>query len=182
MGLRLIPGVNVLRPGTAEEVAAAWHQALLSTDTPTVLVLSRGSLDVQGTPAQAHQAMIAGAAQIVADPAAVVNLIATGSEVQLALAVSQQLPQPSRVISMPDLQRFLSLDQSKKDAIIPKDQAKNVIIEAGTTLGWQSVAGDDGLIFGLDHFGMSAAPQIVLEDVGLVVDVLTEKITQYLGS
>ncbi|WP_313593252.1 transketolase family protein [Leuconostoc lactis] len=182
MGLRLIPGVNVLRPGTAEEVAAAWHQALLSTDTPTVLVLSRGSLGVQGTPAQAHQAMIAGAAQIVAAPAAVVNLIATGSEVQLALAVSQQLPQPSRVISMPDLQRFLSLDQSKKAAIIPKDQAKNVIIEAGTTLGWQAVAGDDGLIFGLDHFGMSAAPQTVLEDVGLAVAVLTEKITQHLGS
>ena len=182
MGLRLIPGVNVLRPGTAEEVAAAWHQALSSTDTPTVLILGRGSLGVQGTPAQAQQAMTAGAAQIVAAPDATINLIATGSEVQLALAVSQQLPQPSRVISMPNLQRFLSLDQSKKAAIIPKDSAKNVIIEAGTTLGWQAVAGDDGLIFGLDHFGISAAPQAALADVGLVAEVLTEKILQDLGS
>ena len=56
-----------------------------------------------------------------------------------------------------------------------------MIIEAGTTLGWQAVAGDDGLIFVLDHFGMSAAPQTVLEDVGLAVAVLTEKITQHLG-
>ena len=83
---------------------------------------------------------------------------------------------------MPNLQRFLSLDQSKKAAIIPKDSAKNVIIEAGTTLGWQAVAGDDGLIFGLDHFGISAAPQAALADVGLVAAVLTEKILQDLGS
>lgn len=182
MGLRLIPGVTVLRPGTAAEVAAAWQQALMSTNQPTVLVLSRGSLGTQGTPTQAQAAMQDGAVQIMPARQAAINLIATGSEVQLAVAVSQQLPLSSRVISMPNLQRFLSLDKSKKLAIIPKDHAKNVIIEAGTTLGWQAIAGDDGLIFGIDHYGMSAAPQTVLAACGLEVNELTEKIIQQLGS
>lgn len=180
MSLRLIPGIDVLRPGTAEEIAAAWRKALMSVNRPTVLILSRGTIGSQGTAQQANLAIKNGAVKIATQPEAVVNLIASGSEVQLALAVSQQLNVPNRVISMPNLQQFLSLNTAEKAQIIPKDAAKNVIIEAGTTLGWQVLTGANGLIFGIDQFGMSAEPQIILDEYGLNASVIVKKITQYL--
>ncbi|MEX0380622.1 transketolase family protein [Leuconostoc sp. MS02] len=180
MSLRLIPGIDVLRPGTAEEIAVAWQKALMSVNRPTVLILSRGTIGSQGTSQQANLAIKNGAVKIATQPEAVINLIASGSEVQLALAVSQQLNVPNRVISMPNLQQFLSLNTAEKAQIIPKDAAKNVIIEAGTTLGWQVLTGENGLIFGIDQFGMSAEPQIILDEYGLNASVIVKKITQYL--
>ncbi|ADG41497.1 transketolase family protein [Leuconostoc kimchii] len=180
MSLRLIPDVNVLRPGTAAEIAEAWRTALISTDRPTVLILNRGTIGTQGTVSQAKLAMKYGAAKINEQPHAVINLIATGSEVQLALAVSQKLSVASRVISMPNLQQFLLLNTVQKSKIIPEDNAKNVIIEAGTTLGWQALTGHSGLIFGIDRFGMSANPQTILDEYGLNASVIVKKIAQYL--
>ena len=180
MSLRLIPGIDVLRPGTAEEIAAAWRKALMSVNRPTVLILSRGTIGSQGTAQQANLAIKNGAVKIATQPEAVINLIASGSEVQLALAVSQQLNVPNNVISMPNLQQFLSLNTAEKAQIIPKDAAKNVIIEAGTTLGWQVLTGENGLIFGIDQFGMSAEPQIILDEYGLNASVIVKKMTQYL--
>lgn len=180
MSLRLIPDIDVLRPGTAEEIAAAWQKALTSVNRPTVLILSRGDIGAQGTTQQANLAIENGAAELTTQPEAVINLIASGSEVQLALAVSRQLNVPSRVISMPDLKRFLSLSPKEQTQIIPKAAAENVIIEAGTTLGLQVLTGDTGLIFGIDRFGMSASSQKILDEYGLNASVIVQKITQYL--
>lgn len=180
MSLRLIPGIDVLRPGTAEEITAAWQKALMSVNRPTVLILSRGPIGSQGTVQQAKSAIENGAVNIATQPKAVINLIASGSEVQLALTVSQKLSVPSRVISMPNLKQFLSLDLKDQTQIIPKAAAENVIIEAGTTLGLQVLTGDTGLIFGIDQFGMSAAPQMMLDEYGLNASTIVKKIAQYL--
>ncbi|AFS40544.1 transketolase family protein [Leuconostoc gelidum] len=180
MSLRLIPGIDVLRPGTAEEITAAWQKALMSVNRPTVLILSRGAIGSQGTAQQAKSAIENGAANIATQPKPVINLIASGSEVQLALTVSRQLNVPSRVISMPNLKQFLSLDLKDQTQIIPKAAAENVIIEAGTTLGLQVLTGDTGLIFGIDQFGMSAAPQMMLDEYGLNASTIVKKIAQYL--
>lgn len=180
MGLRLIPGVDVLRPGTAEEIASAWQQALTSTDRPTILILSRGEIGAQGSTDQAKQSLENGAAQIRHHDEAKINLIATGSEVQIAQKVSELLSLPSNVVSMPNLSRFLALDDDKKQQIIPETGTKNVIIEAGTTLGWQGIAGNDGVIFGIDEFGMSAAAQIALDEFGFNAEDIVDKITQEL--
>ena len=180
MSLRLIPDIDVLRPGTAAEIAAAWQQALTSVNRPTVLILSRGDIGAQGTTQQANSAIENGAVELTTQPEAVINLIASGSEVQLALAVSRQLNVPSRVISMPNLKQFLSLSSKEQTQIIPKAAAENVIIEAGTTLGLQVLTGDTGLIFGIDRFGMSASSQKILDEYGLNASVIVQKITQYL--
>ena len=180
MSLRLIPGIDVLRPGTAEEITAAWQKALMSVNRPTVLILSRGAIGSQGTAQQAKSAIENGAANIATQPKPVINLIASGSEVQLALTVSWQLNVPSRVISMPNLKQFLSLDLKDQTQIIPKATAENVIIEAGTTLGLQTLTGDTGLIFGIDQFGMSAAPQMMLDEYGLNASAIVKKIAQHL--
>jgi len=182
MGLRMIPGIDVLRPGTADEISQAWRDALESTNRPTVIILSRGGIGTQGTSQQAQAAMQFGATQLIGEIDAKVNLIATGSEVQIALAVKEKLSQSANVISMPNLQRFLALPTQEREKIIPKNGAKNVIIEAGTTLGWQAVSGLDGLIFGTDDFGISASPQCVLELYGLQADVIAEKILEQLES
>ncbi|GDZ83761.1 transketolase [Leuconostoc citreum] len=180
MGLRLIPGVDVLRPGTAEEIASAWQFALSSKKRPTVLILSRGVIGTQGDKLSGQLAIQHGATQIVAHESPVVNIIASGSEVQLALAVSQQLQQTNRVISMPNMTRFLAQSSDSKAEIIPKDGAKNVIIEAGTTLGWQAVAGDNGLVIGIDEFGLSAKPQTLLDTFGMTTSCIVAKINQHL--
>lgn len=124
MGLRLIPGVDVLRPGTAEEIASAWQRALTSTDRPTILILSRGEIGAQGSTDQAKQSLENGAAQIRHHDEAKINLIATGSEVQIAQKVSELLSLPSNVVSMPNLSRFLALDDDKKQQIIPETGTK----------------------------------------------------------
>ncbi|MDR3190147.1 MAG: transketolase [Lactobacillaceae bacterium] len=180
MSLRLIPGVDVLRPGTPDEVAVAWQQALTATNRPMVLILSRGKLGDQGNPTQAQSALQNGATQIQTKPDAKVNLIATGSEVQIAMAVSEQLTVTTNVISMPDLQKFLTQSSAQRAAILPTD-ALNVVIEAGTSLGWQAITGLDGLIIGIDEFGLSAPPAIVQAEFGLTTEVITEKIMRRLA-
>lgn len=180
MSLRLIPGVDVLRPGTVEEIIAAWKQALESTNRPTILILSRGPIGIHSSIEQAKLAIDRGATIIHEQKSARVNLIASGSEVQLAVEVSQQLNMSNRIISIPNLARFLSLKQNEKEQIIPKDGAENVIIEAGTTLGWQALAGSSGLIIGIDQFGMSAAPQTVLNHYGLNASAIVKRIKHHL--
>lgn len=178
MALRSIPNVEVLRPGTANEIALAWQQALTSIDKPTILILSRGNLGIQGNEVQASNAQKYGASEIIHNEQAKINLIATGSEVQIAIKVKELLPFPANVISMPNLRKFQSLEKSKRNNIVDEYAAKNVIIEAGTCLGWREIAQDNGLIFGLDDFGMSAAPDIALRELGFDAHAISARIIE----
>ncbi|WP_349549466.1 transketolase family protein [Leuconostoc pseudomesenteroides] len=178
MALRSIPNVEVLRPGTANEIALAWQQALTSIDKPTILILSRGNLGTQGNEVQASNAQKYGASEIIHNEQAKINLIATGSEVQIAIKVKELLPFPANVISMPNLRKFQSLEKSKRNNIVDEYAAKNVIIEAGTRLGWHEIAQDNGLIFGIDDFGMSAAPDIALRELGFDAHAVSARIIE----
>lgn len=178
MALRSIPNVEVLRPGTANEIALAWQQALTSIDKPTILILSRGNLGTQGNEVQASNAQKYGASEIIHNEQAKINLIATGSEVQIAIKVKELLPFPANVISMPNLRKFQSLEKSKRNNIVDEYAAKNVIIEAGTRLGWHEIAQDNGLIFGIDDFGMSAAPDIALRELGFDAHAISARIIE----
>lgn len=178
MALRSIPNVEVLRPGTANEIVLAWQQALTSIDKPTILILSRGNLGTQGNEVQASNAQKYGASEIIHNEQAKINLIATGSEVQIAIKVKELLPFPANVISMPNLRKFQSLEKSKRNNIVDEYAAKNVIIEAGTCLGWREIAQDNGLIFGLDDFGMSAAPDIALRELGFDAHAISARIIE----
>lgn len=183
MGLRMIPGVDVLRPGSAQEIAAAWRQALRSTQRPTILILSRGTIGNETTAEQAENIIQHGAGIVETDDQPVVNLIATGTEVQLAMQVKQQLADQhitSRVVSMPNLNRYLELDEKDQAAIIDEQAKKDVVIEAGNTLGWQSVVGKDGLIFGIDQFGASAQPNAMMVDFGLTATHISQRIMESL--
>ena len=164
--LRAIPGLAVIRPADANETAQAWDLALRRTDGPTALVLSRQGLPV--LPPSPGFLARAGA-RVVRDggESPGVALVATGSEVSLALAAADLLMQDgvcARVVSVPWRERFLCSDPD--GAILPPDVPR-VVIEAGWPDCWQALAGPDGQVIGLDRFGASAPGPVVMARLGL---------------
>ena len=196
MSLRAIPGLTVFRPADANETAAAWACAL-ELKGPRALILTRQALPVlasdedervspmgvigdrtRGGPGTIGPARIrdgvARGAYILADadgnkPAVV--LIATGSEVHLALAAREVLAAQgiaTRVVSMPSWERFRAQKPRYRNAVLPKS-ARKLAIEAGATLGWREWVGDKGAVIGLDRFGASAPGSVALEQHGFTV-------------
>jgi transketolase len=165
--LRAIPGLTVIRPGDANETAAAWRAILEDLDGPAVLVLSRQDLPVL---ADASAEGVARGAYVLrdADEPDVV-LIGTGSEVPVALAAAERLEADgvaARVVSMPSWELFAAQDESYRDGVLPPG-LPSVAVEAGTTLGWERWA--DRTI-GIDRFGASAPGAEVLERLGITAD------------
>jgi transketolase len=165
--LRAIPGLTVIRPGDANETAAAWRAILEDLDGPAVLVLSRQDLPVL---ADASAEGVARGAYVLrdADEPDVV-LIGTGSEVSVALAAAERLDADgvaARVVSMPSWELFAAQDESYRDGVLPPG-LPSVAVEAGTTLGWERWA--DRTI-GIDRFGASAPGAEVLERLGITPD------------
>jgi transketolase len=174
MSLRAIPGFTVFRPADANETAAAWACAL-SLDGPRALVLTRQALPVIEGDRERAQAGVARGAYVVADAGAkkpVVVLIATGSEVHLALAARIVLAAQgvaTRVVSMPSWELFRAQSPRYRASILPKS-ARKVAIEAGATLGWREFVGDKGAVIGLDRFGASAPGAVAMERLGFTVE------------
>lgn len=173
MGFRNMPNVNVLRPGTPSEVVAAWQVALASTDRPTLLILARQNLTEP-----AHHASL----QDVTDGAYVVSeattpvtavLMATGSEVQLAVAAKQVLGSNGtgvRVLSMPNLHAFDTSPLAHREQLLPRAVTNRVAVEMGSTLGWERYVGLDGQVIGIDEFGASGAGDAVAAHFGFTTD------------
>jgi transketolase len=151
--LRLIPNLDVWRPGDTVETAAAWAAALSRKNGPTALLLSRQNLPfVQ----RSDPARIQRGGYVVADaPGAKAAIIATGSELQLALAAQKQLDFPVRVVSMPSTEAFDRQDANYRDAVLPKGMPR-VAVEAGVTDFWRKYVGLEGAVVGIDRFGESA--------------------------
>jgi transketolase len=178
MSLRAIPGLAVWRPADANETAAAWACAL-ETRGPRVLVLSRQALPVLEGDRERIHAGVAKGAYVVADagtgkPAVV--LIATGSEVHLAMAARTALAArgvEARVVSMPSWDRFRAQSPRYRASVLPRS-ARKVAIEAGATLGWREWVGDRGAVIGLDRFGASAPGPVVMEKLGFNVEHVVE--------
>ncbi len=171
--LRLIPGLSVVRPADANETSAAWL-ATISQRRPVGLILSRQNLPVLSADAAVQRDGVARGAYVVAsDPSPEVLLLATGSEVQLALAAHEQLSAqgiPSRVVSMPCLEWFDEQSPEYREDILPSHITARVAIEAGATLGWYKYVGLEGEIVGIDHFGASASAERLFTEFGFTTE------------
>ena len=159
--LRGIPGLNIVRPADAHETAAAWS-ATLSLREPTGIILTRQDLPVFTTPSRGEIMVgVAKGAYIVAsDPTPNVILIATGSEVSVALTAREILSQEgisSRVISMPCTEWFDRQPTEYQESILPRHISARVAVEAGATFGWYKYVGTNGVVVGIDTFGASAS-------------------------
>ncbi|WEK47177.1 MAG: transketolase [Candidatus Andeanibacterium colombiense] len=190
MSLRLIPNLQVFRPADAIETAECWALALQSPKTPSVLALSRQNLpavrgegDEAWTGAANRSAK--GAYRLKAAIAArKVVLIATGSEVSVALDTAAALEQQgigADVVSAPCLELFDKQDEAYRADVLP-DDALIVSIEAGVTLGWQAYTGRKGLNVGLDRFGASAPAEVLFEHFGFSADKIVPRITAKLAN
>lgn len=178
--LRTIPNVQVFRPADGNETSAAWKVALETLDKPTILVLSRQNLDTLPISKEKVFDGIEKGGYVVqgAENEADGILIATGSEVGLALKAKEELQKKGKdvsVVSLPSWERFEAQSEEYKDTVIPKKIKKRVTIEAGSTYGWAKYAGDHRVMIGIDEFGMSAPSDIVLRELGMSVENIVDK-------
>jgi len=181
--LRSIPGMTVIRPAEANECAQAWSTAIKAKG-PVALVLTRQDLRPL-SPEQAAKSSLAKGAYVVSDDAnAEYIVIATGSEVNLALDAAAELRKEGRklrVVSMPSWELFLAQDKAYQDSVISPSIKSRVTIEAGSTFGWERFAGDAGLKIGIDHFGASAPYKVLAEKFGFTVAGVVSKIKAHFG-
>jgi transketolase len=181
MSLRAMPGLLVFRPADAVETAEAWALALAEKDRPSVLALSRQNLAPVRTEGGMKSAK--GAYRLKpADRERAVILIASGSEVELALACAAELENAgigADVVSMPCWELFAEQDAEYRAEILPAGVPK-VSIEAGVTLGWERHVGQDGLAIGIDRFGASAPAGDLFRHFGFTADAIVPQIKEHL--
>ena len=174
--LRAIPDLWFVRPGDANETAAAWALAVERSDGPVALALTRQKLPtLAGTDTLARDGVRRGGYVLreASGDAAELILIATGSELQLAVVAADALEQdgiPTRVVSLPCWETFDLQDQAYRDEVLPPEVKKRVSVEIGVSLGWERWVGDEGAIIGLDHFGASAPAGTIFEKFGFTAD------------
>jgi len=172
MALRTIPHLYVVRPGDANETVAAWRIALEHRDGPTLLALSRQKLPTYAETA-GDGALKGGYVLRDCDGAPEVILIATGSELQLAVGAHEQLSGQgvkARVVSMPCVELFDEQDEAYRESVLPKATRARVSVEAGITFGWERYIGGAGVAVGVDRFGASAPATDLFEFFGLTVE------------
>ncbi|MGT2785142.1 transketolase [Streptococcus merionis] len=170
-GLRAMPNLNVIRPADARETQAAWHLAVTSPSTPTVLVLTRQNLTVQeGT----DFAKVAKGAYVVYEEEGFDTiLLATGSEVELAVNAAKALAEKGtkvRVVSVPSTDLFDTQDPDYKEEILPNSIRRRLAIEMGASQNWYKYVGLDGAVIGIDTFGASAPAAEVIANYGFTVE------------
>lgn len=184
--LRAMPGLSLIRPADANETQAAWRLALESTDQPTALVLTRQNLPtLEGTKQKAYEGVKKGAYIVSKSEKETADalLIATGSEVQLAVASQKELKEKGidvSVVSMPSWDRFNAQDDAYKNEVIPTQVKSRLAIEMGSPFGWERYVGDNGAILGIDTFGASAKGEKVIEEYGFTVDNVVKHIESLL--
>jgi transketolase len=178
VSLRAMPNLTVFRPCDTVETAECWDLALKNSKGPTLLALSRQNLPQLRNDVSENQSAKGGYRLRAASAARKVVLIATGSEVELAMKVADALEvagQGADVVSMPSWERFDAQADGYRADLLPADVLK-VSIEAGVTLGWQRYTGNDGINIGIDGFGASAPAEALFDHFGFSVDAIVNKI------
>ena len=182
--LRAMPGVLVMRPADRVETAECWQVALAQQDRPSIIALSRQGLpQVRNSPEEVDLCARGGYRLKRAGNKRRVVLVATGSEVSLALDCAERLEKEgigADVVSMVCTELFDEQDAAYKADMLPADALK-VSVEAGTTFGWERYTGTDGLNFGIDRFGASAPAGELFKKFGLTVDAIVPKIISELN-
>jgi transketolase len=174
--LRAIPGLDVVRPADANEVAWAWRAALEHTDRPTALALSRQNLPTLDREVYGPAEGTVRGGYVLADSdggAPQLILVATGSEVWLALEARKRLQAegtPTRVVSMPCREWFDGQPPSYRDDVLPHAVRARVSVEAGIAMSWRDIVGDAGESISIEHYGASAPYQVLFEQFGFTVD------------
>lgn len=174
-GLRVIPGLDVIRPADPEETAGAFAGALERTDGPTLIALTRQALpNLNEIPVQVRrEGVLKGGYIAVKETAELTHiLIATGSELQYAVAAAKQLGAGVRVVSMPSTSRFDRQSAEYRESVLPAACRKRVAIEAGVTVLWHKYVGLDGKVVGIDRFGLSAPAPTVFKELGITTEAL----------
>jgi len=172
-GLRLIPNLDVIRPGDAEEAAAAFAGAFSRQDGPTLLALTRQDIPHQGSAAAStrREGTLKGGYVLVKESGELKTiLLASGSEVQHAVDAAKQLGEGVRVVSVPCFERFDRQSQAYKDEVLPPSVTKRIAIEAGVTALWWKYVGTEGKVIGIDRFGISAPGNTVFKELGITAD------------
>ncbi len=178
-GLRAVPGLNVIRPCDANETAVAWRLAIETRDRPTALILTRQKVPVLDRGVFASAEGLRRGAYVLKDfgrsdqaPPALI-LIATGSEVSLALQAAEQLASegiPTRVVSMPCWELFEAQDVAYRESVLPPGLRARMAIEAASPMGWERWIGDQGDVIAVDRFGASAPGGEVMRRYGFDVE------------
>jgi transketolase len=199
--LRAIPGVLDLRPADAAETGAAWRLAIEHRDGPTFLALTRQKLPaLEGDGGRGDEAgyeQVRRGAYVLADAptglsslgeaadaAPAVVIIASGSEVHIALEARALLAEsgiPARVVSMPSWHLFAAQEKAYRDRVLPNG-ALLVSAEAASTFGWERWVGADGIRIGIDHFGASAPAERLFEEFGITGTAVAERVTAALAA
>jgi transketolase len=182
MSLRLIPGLQVIRPADEIETAEAWLAALAYKEGPTALVLTRQNLP------NIHKESIKDfnkGAFVVLDPeqAPEAVICASGSEVSISMQAAEKLNSEGykiRVVSIPSLEIFLKQEQRYRERIIPSDDMPVISVEAGRTFGWSELGRNPMLHIGIDHFGASAPYKVLGEKFGFTADAVYDKVKKWL--
>ncbi|OIO58628.1 MAG: transketolase [Verrucomicrobia bacterium CG22_combo_CG10-13_8_21_14_all_43_17] len=171
--LRLIPGLDVIRPADPEETAGAFAAAYTHTEGPTALILTRQAVPMLNEASvQDRREGVQKGGYIIRKEKGELGLIimATGSELQLALKAADEIGDQVRVVSMPCFERFERQTSEYKASILSKSCRNRIAIEAGTTGLWYKYVGLDGRVVGIDRFGLSAPGAIVLNELGINTD------------
>ena len=176
--LRTIPNTYVFRPADATEAQAAWYLSQKTNDKPTSIVLTRQNLPILEN---SSFEKVAKGAYVVHETAADFDtiLIATGSEVALAIDVAHELEKDGskvRVVSMPSVELFEEQSKEYKEELLPLNVRRRVSLEMGNSTLWYKYVGLDGLAIGIDKFGASAPANKVIEEYGFTVEAVVEKI------
>jgi transketolase len=173
--LRMIPNFDVIRPADAEETAGAFAAAMERTDGPTLLALTRQAVPMLSEiPPHVRRAGVLKGAYIAVQETAPLThlLIATGSELQLALAAAKELGAGTRVVSMPCTERFDRQPAEYRESVLPAACRKRVAVEAGVTHFWSKYVGLDGKVVGIDRFGLSAPAPHAFKALGITTEAV----------
>ena len=188
MSLRLMPNLDVVRPGDANETAHAWAQILRTKNRPAALILSRQNLPIldrsdESGFAAASNTALGGYVLKEASGEPKVVLVGTGSELQVAVEAAKTLEAdgiPARVVSLPCVEWFQAQDDEYREQVLPASVPK-VVIEAGVPVGWKDLIGANTEAIGIDHFGASADGALLFEKFGITADAAVAKAKALMG-
>ncbi len=175
--LRAIPGMTVIRPADASETAVAWRQAVQTANGPVALILSRQKLPVLGRNQPEHDLSKGAYVLADADGKPDIILMATGSEVHIALEARELLARQGvgvRVVNMPSWELFETTAPEYQDSVLLPDVTARMAVEAGIAMGWERYVGSDGIVIGMAGFGASAPGGTVMEKFGFTAENIVQ--------
>jgi transketolase len=182
--LRAIPNLVEFRPADANETAAVWKYTIEHNDRPVTMMLTRQGLPTMDQDKYATADVEKGAYTLIKADNPAVLLLATGSEVHLAVEAAKQLADDgiaASVVSMPSWRLFAEQDQAYQQSVIPSEVTARVGVEAGIRQGWDRWLGDKGIFIGMDEFGISAPAAKCFEHFGITVENIVKAAKKAIG-